>query len=377
MLFPSEVSYFVSGSVVAIVSVLVWYYRRNKHTLPKLHYVDSDLHRHILKSKPGFTAPYRPPFWLQNNHLHTIVATLVPKTKVTFKREYMDLEDGGVVALDWAQGGSERLSDKSTILIVLPGLTASADDVGELCNMASKRSYRVVVFNKRGHGDSVLATPKLQGFGDTKDMRRCVEYLREKNPAAKIVAIGSSAGSGLLASYLGEYGADCILATGVCICPGYDALELFTKRMNFIYEFLLLKSLKKILKKHAKVLSPLLDLDAAYRSTRFMDFDTHVYCKFYGYEDIIEYWKYNNPMRNVLNSSAPVMCINSMDDPICVARNIPFDMFQEKSDWLLVTTNKGGHCGFLEESTLTPWSDRIALDYIDAVLEFQGAEIEL
>ncbi|XP_071092908.1 protein ABHD15-like [Haliotis cracherodii] len=375
MQLSSEVTYVVSGSVVAIVSVVVWYYRRNKHTLPKLQNRDSNLHRHILKSKPGFTAPYRPPFWLQNNHLHTIIATLVPKTKVTFKREYMDLEDGGVVALDWAQSGSERLSGKNTILIVLPGLTASADDMGELCNMASKRGYRVVVFNKRGHGDSVLATPKLQGFGDAKDMRRCVEYLREKYPAAKIVAIGSSAGSGLLASYLGEYGADCILATGVAICPAFDALDFFTRPLNCIYEFLLLSSMKKIVKKHAKVLSPLLDLDAAYRSRCFTDFDTNVYCKFYGYKDVFEYWKHNDPLRNVQNISVPVMCINSMDDPIALARNIPFSLFQETSDWLLVTTNKGGHCGFLEESALTPWSDRIALDYIDAVLEFQGAEM--
>ncbi|XP_067680598.1 protein ABHD15-like isoform X2 [Haliotis asinina] len=370
----SETMYVVLGSVVAIVSVVVWYYRRNKHTLPELHCLDSDLHRHILKTKPGFTSPYRPPFWLQNNHLHTIIATLVPKPKVTFKREYVDLDDGGVVALDWAQGDSEPISETSSILIVVPGLTASAKDNGELCSMALKRGYRVVVFNKRGHGDSVLTTPKLQGFGDTKDMRHCVEYLRDKYPEAKLVGIGSSAGSALIASYMGEYGADAILVTGVCISPGYDALELFTKRMNFIYEYLLLSSLKRILKKHDKVLSPLLDLGAAYRATRFIDFDTHVYCKFYGYKDIIEYWKYNNPMRNIINVKVPFMCINSMDDPICMSSNIEFGMFKENPDRLLVTTDKGGHCGFLEESTLTSWSDRLALDYIDAVLEFKAAD---
>ncbi|XP_046542802.1 protein ABHD15-like [Haliotis rubra] len=280
MQISPEPMYVVLGSVVAIVTVAVWYYRRNKYTLPDLHYVDSNLHRHILKTKPGFTSPYRPPFWLQNNHLHTIIATFVPKPKVTFKREYVDLDDGGVVALDWAQGGSKPVSDTSTILIVVPGLTASADNMSELCNMALKRGYRVVVFNKRGHGDSVLATPKMQGFGDAKDMRHCVEYLRDKNPAAKLVSVGSSAGSGLLASYLGEYGADCHLATARTI-------------------------------------------------------------------------------------------------PFPLGRNIPFHLFRENSNWLLATTSKGGHCGFLEESTLTPWSDRLALDYIDAVLEFQAAENEL
>ncbi|XP_046542818.1 protein ABHD15-like [Haliotis rubra] len=246
--------------------------------------------------------------------------------------------------------------------------------MSELCSMALKRGYRVVVFNKRGHGDSVLATPRMQGFGDPKDMRHCVKYLRHKNPAAKLVAVGSSAGSGLLASYLGEYGADCIISTCVAICPAFDALDLFTKPLNFIYQFLLLSSVKKILKKHSKVLSPLLDLEAAYNAKCFMDFDTQVYCKFYGYKDVFEYWKHNDPMRNILNVSVPFMCINTGDDPISLARNVPVAMFKENSNWLLVMTTKGGHCGLLEESTLAPWADRLALDYIDAVLEFKGAD---
>ncbi len=219
-----------------------------------------------------------------------------------------------------------------------------------------------------------MATPKMQGFGDAKDMRHCVEYLRDKNPAAKLVSVGSSAGSGLLASYLGEYGADCHLATGVAVCPAYKTVEFFTKPLNVIYQFLLLSSVKKILKKHAKVLSPLLDLNAAYNSKCFMDYDTHVYCKFYGYKDVFEYWKHNNPLRNYQNISVPIMCISSLDDPISLGRNIPFHLFRENSNWLLATTSKGGHCGFLEDATLTSWADRLALDYIDAVLEFQTAD---
>ncbi|XP_046333757.2 phospholipase ABHD3-like [Haliotis rufescens] len=373
MQLTPQTMYVVTVGVIVVFVIVAWYYRRNKHNHPELYYLDSDLHRHIIETKPGFTSPYRPPFWLQNNHVHTFIAALIPKVKMYFKREYINLDDDGAVALDWAQDQLDSLTDTSPILIVLPSLSACADDMAELCNTASKRGYRVVVFNKRGHGDSVLATPKLQGFGDAKDMRRCVEYLRDKYPEAKIVAAGSSAGSCLLMSYLSEYGADCLLATGVCICPGYDALDVFTKPMNNVYEFILLSSLKKILKKHAKMLSQLIDMRAATRATNFRDFDKQVYCKFYGYEDSLEYWKCQNPMRNILNISVPVMCITSLDDPIFMAKYIPFNMFRETSDWLLVTTNKGGHCGFIEESTLKPWSDRLALDYVDAVLEFQGA----
>ncbi|XP_046542821.1 protein ABHD15-like [Haliotis rubra] len=372
MQFMLETMYVATVGVIALFVFVVWYYRRNKHTLPDLYYLDSDLHRHIIGTKPGFTSPYRPPFWLQNNHLHTFVAALIPKVKLCFKREYINLDDGGAVALDWVQDKLDSLTDTSPIFLVLPSLSASADDMAELCDTASKRGYRVVVFNKRGHGDSVLATPKLQGFGDAKDMRRCVEYLHDEHPAAKIVAVGSSAGSGLLMSYLSEYGADCILATAVCLCPGYDSLDVFTKPMNNVYEYILLSSLKKILKKHTKMLCQLIDLRAAFRATNFKEFDKQVYCKFYGYKDSLEYWQRQNPMRNIDNVSPPIMCVTSLDDPIFMARYVPFNIFRENSNWLLVTTNKGGHCGFIEESTLKSWSDRLALDYIDAVLEFQA-----
>ncbi len=54
--------------------------------------------------------------------------------------------------------------------------------------------FRPVVFNKRGHGNSVLTIPKLQSFGDTSDIREAVVFINKQYPQAKMVAIGHSAG---------------------------------------------------------------------------------------------------------------------------------------------------------------------------------------
>ena len=53
---------------------------------------------------------------------------------------------------------------------------------------------RPVFFNKRGHGDSILTTPKLQSFGDTSDLRHSILHIHNKYPNASIIAIGHSAG---------------------------------------------------------------------------------------------------------------------------------------------------------------------------------------
>ena len=73
-----------------------------------------------------------------------------------------------------------------------------------LAEQALAKGFRPVLLIKRGHGVA-LTTPRLQGIGDTSDFRECVAHLGRGWPDATIVAMGISAGSALLASYLGEH----------------------------------------------------------------------------------------------------------------------------------------------------------------------------
>ena len=357
--------------ILGLSLLLYWYRRRNKPHLPNLYHKDSDLLRFVLSKVSRLNKPFMPCFWLQNGHIHTIFASMRPTKTLSFHRQYFDLSDGGALALDWVE--NDRLAHSSPVIIVLPGLTGGADSVSNLCEVTSGRAYRTVVFNKRGHGDSVLVTPKLQGFGDPSDLRQVIEHLTEKYEHSSVCAIGISAGSGLLASYLGEYGNRSLLTCAVGVCPGYDAVDLFFRKRGIpkFYELLLLSSLKQLLKKHDKVLSEHINMDAALNSTSFVDFDRHVYCKLYGYNDPLQYWQHNNPMKNVRNISTPFLCISSLDDPVCIREHIPFDLFLEKEDVLLVTTKNGGHCGFLEDWGSVSWADHLAVEYVDAVLEFK------
>ena len=86
------------------------------------------------------------------------------------------------------------LPDDSTILFILPGLTGDNTGFKSLCKHATDQGIRPVFFNKRGHGDSILTTPKLQSFGDTSDMRHCILHIHDMYPKARIIAVGHSAG---------------------------------------------------------------------------------------------------------------------------------------------------------------------------------------
>ena len=280
------------------------------------------------------------------------------------------MSDKGIIALDWGRGKTKKLRKKSPVLFVLPGLTGDAVSVSHLCAEASKRGFRPVVFNKRGHGGSPLTTPKLQSFGDPTDVRQALKYIKGKFPHADLTAIGFSAGSALLASYLGEYGSSTYLTAGVCISPGYDADALFNGALKQPYDWLLSLSLKRLLIKHAGVLAKVIDVDAAMRSKTLIQFEEIVYSKMYGFENMEQYWEKNNPNRDLDDVAIPVLCISSMDDPVCSKDLIPFELFKVYPNFMLVLTERGGHCGFIEGPQMEYWADKTAMDFIEAVMEF-------
>ena len=92
--------------------------------------------------------------------------------QVTFQREYLQMRDKRVVALDWVLSVQPRVKRKSTVLLVLPPITGDAFTVSALCCLATRRGFRTLVFNRRGHGGSVLTTPKLQSSCDPSYLRQ-------------------------------------------------------------------------------------------------------------------------------------------------------------------------------------------------------------
>ncbi|RHY36393.1 hypothetical protein DYB34_011332 [Aphanomyces astaci] len=155
-------------------------------------------------------------------------------------------------------------------------------DMREFCHAATSSGYRAVVFNKRGHGQSKLTTPRLQAFGCTSDMKAVLAHVQSTFPgvpvvgttcpfnfnddeAASRVGVGYSAGAGLLSSYLGEMGQHSKLAAGVLVSPA-------------------------------------------------------VYVKLHAFESLAEYWKASDPLRDVHKIAVPTLFLSAKDDPVCPTR---------------------------------------------------------
>ena len=366
----------ISGTMLlaAYVYVTSFFPGKDCEESPTLYYKDSLLAKYILLKCTRLTQPFRPTYWAQNAHVQTILPAVLPRARVSFEREFLQMKDRGIVALDWTTTRIRRLRRYSPIVIFIPELTGDAYSMSNICLEGIRRGLRCVVFNKRGHGGSPITTQKLQSFGDPRDFREVVKYIRSRYPEAKLTAVGASAGSGLLLSYLGEYGSSTFLTAGVCISPAYDVPALFNSGDHVgqqPYHKMMLYNLKRIFSRHASALVKTADVDSVMKASTLAQYEESVQCKMHGFKSMDDYWEGNNPMRDVDDISVPVLCLNSKDDPICGEKNIPMDLFKLYPNFCLALTERGGHCGFLEgNSSPDSWADKVAIDYLKVVLEF-------
>lgn len=67
---------------------------------PKLLYKDSQLNDYLLSQCKHLKYPFRPTVWAQNAHLQSFLGFFTQKNDVLYEREYLQLLDKGIVALD-------------------------------------------------------------------------------------------------------------------------------------------------------------------------------------------------------------------------------------------------------------------------------------
>lgn len=172
---------------------------------------------------------------------------------ITFTRDHVLIQDGGIVALDWAVSlNDQNAQDKrehypgerapgcqtSTppILILIPNaLGKITRNVLSLCRVALQQGLYPVVFHRRGLGGCPLTTPRYQEFGDPSDLVQAVLYIQSRHPSSVLFAVSEGSGSGLLLSYLGERGSSSYLVAAACISPVFHGQLFFETPFPKLY----------------------------------------------------------------------------------------------------------------------------------------------
>ena len=220
----------------------------------KFHAPNDLLMKSILNGMPAYTGYYFPTLWAHDSWSQMALMMLWKARRsgsVRFNREVLRCADGGEVALDEYReavpGTMASLPIDSPVLLILHTITARPGDECEFCAYAASRGWRPVVMLRRGHFGP-LASAKFNIIGCAEDTALMAARVRQRYPSAFIGAVGLSAGSGQVVSYIGQQHGREPVQAAVSLCPAWDirgAFPLFDARSPMIARFVV-NSIKRL-----------------------------------------------------------------------------------------------------------------------------------
>ena len=199
------------------------------------------------------------------------------------------------------------------------------------------------------------------------------EIIKKRRPRAKILMIGFSSGSGLVAKFMGEYSDLC--ASGIGICPGYN-IEYCMGRFAEPYQSLLLSLGNNFfLEQNKKLLEGTEGYEQCKSARNLQDWLSKAHAMA-GYASARDYYNFCNPMNTVHGISKPCLFINSEDDPLCVLENVTenLDSVRKSEHCVVCVTKTGSHLPFYEGIFFKNWAAEASYEFFDAVLSMDEGD---
>ncbi|WP_108973888.1 alpha/beta fold hydrolase [Leptospira ryugenii] len=351
----------------------LFYYLKEISEYPSLHYQSNPWNDVWIPSLARLHRVYRPFFFAYNRHL-MIFAYLWKERfsrRIAFQEEILQMKDGGTVGLSWYGLENAEAFPETPIVVVLHTITGDAEDLRLTVSRIRERlNATVVVCIRRGHGNLPLTKPSINTMGSTLDLQEQIKHIRNKFPKAPLLGLGISAGSGLLARYLGESGKKCAFSAAMAISPAYDIEKAFPRVHPTYSRLMALRLRQYFLKRHETILKDKYGfgiLDSAKTIHEFQDNLYHIA----DHPDRNSYYRDHNPIHVIGEVDVPLLILNAEDDPVCVKENVEENLhwFDRLPKTILVKLKRGSHIAFLEGLSAKSWSDELICDYFERMLE--------
>lgn len=240
----------------------------------------------ILKKKLRFRpTPYTALIPGMSGHLQTFFNEFMrPPPPMNFQREFLNLDDGGSLALDYYP--SSLFNDSTPTMLVIHGVTGGSHStyVRHYVRMLVANGLRPVVMNARGCGTSKLTTPIYFSCHFTDDVRRVVNHVHQKFPDAPLFATAYSLGANVLTKYLGEEGSSTPLIAAITVANPFDWVIIdkwLEKPVNrHSYNYILTKSLTSYLRRHRDVFHDheTIRIDDVLKAKTLAEYDMKITC---------------------------------------------------------------------------------------------------
>lgn len=315
---------------------------------------------------PLVDSTFRPPLWLANAHVQTILGAMIRRdTRTGATPHRLELPDGDFVDLEINRTGSRRTA------ILSHGLEGSAKDtnMGGIAQALIATGWNVIAWSFRGCSGTPNRLARAYHSGDTDDLRHVIDFaLRD---AENIALFGFSLGGNLTLKYLGEQPPHPAVAAAMAVSApihlASSARALDTRWRNFIYRPRLIRRLVEKVRAKAADFPTQLDVAGVEKIRTFRDFDDRFTAPMHGFRDAAHYWTHSSARQYLPAIAVPTLLLNALDDPFLTPECFPWDEARASDTLFLEPPRHGGHLGFLD--SLDPkitWLERRAADFLGA-----------
>ncbi|GAA4372772.1 YheT family hydrolase [Hymenobacter koreensis] len=318
-------------------------------------------------------SPYRPPFYLFNGHLQTIVPSLMRAVpEVQYQRQRVETPDGDFLDLDWAR--TEYVTD--SLAIISHGLEGDAGRpyVRGMARALNRAGIDSLAWNYRSCSGEPNRLLRAYHLGDTDDLHFVVQQAVATGRYRRVFLTGFSAGGNVTLKYLGEDASrvpTAVERAAVFSVPTdlKAGSEQISRIQNRVYLNRFLKSLRLKIRQKAELLPGQLDLEGLDELSNFPQFDNRFTAPMHGFKSADEYYEHSSSGRYLDGIRIPTLLVNAQNDPFLAPTCFPHEAAKRSPYVFLETPEEGGHVGFAEG---TPdgvyYSERRAVEFLTAAV---------
>jgi predicted alpha/beta-fold hydrolase len=303
---------------------------------------------------------------MKSAHLQTVGAFLFRGRNINYSAEKftVPLHDGDQLVVHDDRPESWITGDR--IAIIFHGLCGShlSPCVVRLADKLNRRGIRTVRVDMRGFGDSTLISKSHLHGGSYRDAMSVIDFVHRISPLSKLSLVGFSIGGNIVLKTLGIW-SDVPheqVDSAVAVSPPIDLIHCswnLRQRGNRLYEKYFVKRLHDQLTLRRRMVEGLVDNQLSPLPTRLIHWDDQFTAPCWGYRGAREYYEDASSGPELSNVRVPTIVLAAHDDPV-----VPYSMFKafEMSKHIeLISTERGGHLGFISQGLKDP--DRFWMDW--------------
>ncbi len=320
--------------------------------------------------------PFRPPAWLANRHLQSILPSL-PVRRLSVERRarpligasrpiVLDCGDG-VRLMGWhAEPGASADGKPPRLAVLLHGWEGSADSLYllSLAQLLHERGLSVIRLNLRDHGGTHALNRELFHSCRLPEVVGAVARVQALFPDHRLLLAGYSLGGNFCLRVGARAPAAGIrIARIVAVCPVLDPATTLSALEHgpAVYRNYFLFKWRRSLRLKQAAWPGHYDFGDLVRDPSLTGMTEKMVLRYTDYPDLATYLNGYAITGRVLETlEAPAHLLTSEDDPMILTRDLA-QVARPTSLEVTVTPN-GGHCGYMEALGGPSWVDRRVAD---------------